>query len=115
MMDYEARTYLSREQIRLIAFFFRKMFKVRTVRFPVLKILDKMEKKFSDNLYVFVDEDENFESTVMAALETEYDDEHYCIRIRESVYNKATEGERASIGFICHEMCHFFLILFFSI
>lgn len=109
-MDYETSIILSREQIRLLSKFFRNMFAVKTVVFPVLKILNKMENKFADNLYFSVEEDRLFERNVMAELIDEGDNEHYHIRIKESVYNKAVDGDRASICFICHELCHFFLI-----
>lgn len=109
-MDYETSYILTREQIRDISLLFRKMFKVRTILFPVMKILDLLEQRFSENLYYYVDDDENFDRRVMAALETEEDDNHFHIRIRESVYNKALKGDRACIGYICHEMCHFILI-----
>lgn len=114
-MDYETSQILNREQIRLISKFFRRMFKVRTILFPVMKILDLLERKFSKNLYYYVDDDANFESNVMAALETEDDDAHFHIRIRQSVYDSALNGDRASLGYICHEMCHFVLIFVFGI
>ncbi len=113
-MDYEPSVILGRDQIRLISKFFRKMFKVRTIKFPVLRVLDLLETKFSNNLYYIVDEDENFASNVMAVLETE-DYEHFCIRIRQSVYDGALFGDGASLGYICHEMCHFILIHVFGI
>ena len=109
-MDYETSVILTREQIRLAAKLFRKMFKIRTILFPVMKVLDLLENKFSSNLYYYVDEDENFDDGVMAALETEEDDAHFHIRIRRTVYDKALIGDRASLGYICHEMCHFILI-----
>lgn len=113
-MDYEPRVILGRDQIRLISKFFRKLVKVRTIKFPVLKVLDILETKFPDNLYYLIDEDANFDSNVMAVLETE-DYEHFCIRMRQSVYDKALLGDGASLGYICHEMCHFILIYVFGI
>lgn len=109
-MDYEPSIILSREKIRLLSKLFRDLFKIKTILFPVLKVLDKMEMKFSDNLYYSVEEDKCFEFGVMAELVNVEDEEHFCIRIRQSVYDKACNGDHASIGFICHEMCHFFLI-----
>lgn len=109
-MDYEPSVILSREKIRLLSKLFRDLLKIKTVVFPVLKALDKLEMKFNNNLYYSVEEDSCFEHGVMAELVEIREEEHYCIRIRESVYNNAVEGNRASIGFICHEMCHFFLI-----
>ena len=38
----------------------------------------------------------------------------YCIKIRETVYEKAVNGDRASLGFVCHEMRHFILIHIFG-
>ena len=108
-MDYETSIILNREQIRLISKLFRRMFKIRTILFPVMKILERLVIKFDKNLYYVVEEDEMFEKNVMAALVPEEND-FYCIRIRQSVYDKALAGDRASLGYICHEMCHFFLI-----
>ena len=108
-MDYETSIILNREQIRLISKLFRRMFKIRTILFPVMKILERLVIKFEKNLYYVVEEDEMFEKNVMAALVPEEND-FYCIRIRQSVYDKALAGDRASLGYICHEMCHFFLI-----
>ena len=113
-MDYEPSVILGRDQVRMISKFFRKMFKIRTIKFPVLRVLDLLESKFSNNLYYIIDEDENFASNVMAVLETE-DYEHFCIRIRQSVYDRALLGDGASLGYICHEMCHFILIYVFGI
>ena len=115
MMDYETSRVLNRDKIRDIAELVRKMFNVRTIKFPVMKVLDKLEKKFSDNLYYCVEEDDYFEKGVMSELETEEYENHFCIRIRQSVYDKALQGDGASIGFICHEMCHFILIYVFGI
>ena len=113
-MDYEPCVILGRDQIRLISKFFRKLVKVRTIRFPVLKVLDILETKFPNNLYYLIDEDDNFDSNVMAVLETE-DYEHFCIRIRQSIYDKALLVDGASLGYICHEMCHFILIYVFCL
>lgn len=115
-MDYETSRILSREQIRLIAKFFRKMFRIRSILFPVLKVLNLLEKKFSNNLYIDVDEDENFEKNVMAELVPEDENyQYFCIRIRQSVYDAALKGDNKCLGFICHEMCHFILIYVFKI
>ena len=113
-MDYETSTILTRTQIRLISNLFRKMFKIRTIAFPVLKVLDLLVDKFENNLYYDIQEDEKFAKYVMAELVVE-DKEKFCIRIRQSVFDKALEGDRASIGYVCHEMCHFFLIYIIGI
>lgn len=112
-MDYESRLSLSRIQVREISTFGRKMLKIKTVKFPVLKALEKLIDKFPNNLYNRILPDDEFETNVMAELVPEGNDV-YCIKIRETVYEKAVNGDRASLGFICHEMCHFILIHIFD-
>ena len=115
-MDYETSRILSREQIQQIAKFSRKLLGIRTLMFPVLKVLDRLEKKFPNKIYLHIDYDENFEENVMAELVTEDDEfESCCIRIRQSVYDAARKGDNKSLGFICHEICHFILIFIFKI
>ena len=108
-MDYESRLSLSRIQVREISKFARRMLKIKTVKFPVLKALEKLIDKFPNNLFYRILPDDEFETNVMAELVPEGNDV-YCIKIRETVYEKAVNGDRASLGFICHEMCHFILI-----
>ncbi len=112
-MDYESRLSLSRMQIREISKFVRRLLKIKTVKFPVLKALEKLIDKFSNNLYYCVLSDDEFETNVMAEIVPEGNDV-YCIKIRETVYEKAVNGDRASLDYICHEMCHFILIHIFD-
>ncbi len=112
-MDYESKLSLSRIQIRKISKFVRKMLKIKTVKFPVLKALERLIDKFPKNLYYRILPDDKFEVNVMAELVPE-GNEVYCIKLRETVYEKAVNGDRASLGFICHEMCHFILIHIFD-
>ncbi len=112
-MDYESKLSLSRIQIRKISEFARRLLKIETVKFPVLKALENLIDKFSNNLYYLILPDDEFEKNVMAELVPE-DNNVYCIKIRETVYDKAVNGDRASLGFICHEMCHFILIHIFD-
>ena len=112
-MDYESRLSLSRMQIREISKFARRLLKIKTIKFPVLKALEKLIDKFSNNLYYRVLSDDEFETNVMAEIVPEGNDV-YCIKIRETVYEKAVNGDRASLGYICHEMCHFILIHIFD-
>lgn len=113
-MDYETSKILKRDDIRKIALYIRKAFKIRTIKFPVMKFLDILEKNYPDNVYVSVEEDELFDFNVMAELK-QFDEEHYCIRIRESVYAKALKEDGPSLGYICHEICHFILIYILGI
>lgn len=113
-MDYETSYILNRVQIRAISQFFRKMFKIKTTLFPVMKVLEALVTRFSSILYYSVEDDKLFDADVMAYLEPQTDGT-YCIKIRQSVYNSAINGDRASLGYICHEMCHFVLIHVFGI
>ncbi len=112
-MDYESRLSLSRIQIREISKFARRLLRINTVKFPVLKALERLIDKFSNNLYYLILPDDEFEANVMAELVPEGNDV-YCIKIRETIYEKAVNGDRTSLGFICHEMCHFILIHIFD-
>ncbi len=112
-MDYESRLSLSRIQIREISKFARRLLEIKTIKFPVLKALERLIDKFSNNLYYCILPDDEFETNVMAELVPEGNDV-YCIKIRETVYEKAVNGDRASLGFISHEMCHFILIHIFD-
>lgn len=112
-MDYESRLILSRRKIRMIARFARELLNIKTVKFPVFKALEELINKFPENLYYHVDDDDKFDKNVMAELVLE-NDNAYCIKIRETVFNDAVRGDRASLGFICHEICHFILIHIFD-
>ncbi|HBF67803.1 MAG TPA: hypothetical protein DDW20_00565 [Firmicutes bacterium] len=112
-MDYESRLSLNRIQVREISKFARRLLKIKTVNFPVLKALEKLIDKFPKNLYYRILPDDDFETNVMAELVPDGSDV-YCIKIRETVYEKAVYGDRANLGFICHEMCHFILIYIFD-
>ena len=73
-MDYESRKSLSRTQIRAISQFIRKVLKIKTIKFPVLKVLEKLVDKFPNNLYYRVLSDDEFETNVMAELIPEGND-----------------------------------------
>lgn len=110
MIDYE--TYpLSREDIRFLSKMIRKKFKIKSTKFPILKILEELESLYG--VMLVIEEDDTFDNGVMAELQQDYD-KSYFIRIRNSVYEKACRGDKKCLGFICHEMCHFFLIEFFG-
>jgi len=108
-MDFEAKKGLSRKQIREIARIVRKLLKIRTIKFPVLEVLEKLTCLYPDNLYYVIEADDDFRNNVMAYLEIE-SEYSYCIHIRESVYNGAVKGRKDCLGFICHEISHFILI-----
>lgn len=108
-MDYETSLILSRVKIRKIASFIRKKLSIKTIRFPVMRVLELFVTEYDDILCYTVEEDTSFKNGVMAELSM-INDYRYCIRIRESVYNDASVGGRASTGFVCHELCHFILV-----
>ena len=113
-MDYEARIGLSREKIRILSVFVRKILQVKTLKFPVLKVLDKLELLFPENFYYVSEEDCFFEKSVPAYIEQEGPNE-YCIHIKQSVYDGALKGRGDCLGFINHEIAHFCLIHIFNI
>jgi len=73
-MDYESQLSLSRIQIRKISKFARGLLKIKTIKFPVLKALEKLIDKFPNNLYYCILSDDKFEKNVMAELVSEGND-----------------------------------------
>lgn len=108
IVDYETKP-LSRKKIRKLVEVLRKIFKIYTLKFPVLDVLDSLE---SDGVTYMIEEDKLFKKNVMAYLEPT--NNGYCIHIRNSVYDGACRGEGNCLGYICHEECHFFLIEYFG-
>lgn len=117
-MDYKPNVVLSRADIRLFASLLRKQFKVKTLHFPVMKILDLLVTLYPDDIFYSIEDDALFEDDVMAECVPPNNESNiYLIRIRESVYNGAAKKRPRFeyIGFICHELCHFFLCFFLNI
>ena len=111
IIDYE--TYpISRKNIRFLAEFIRDKLHIKTTKFPVIKLLDYLEQNYDDINYS-VDSDSDFEENVMAYLDESITG-MYTIHIRNSVYEAACNGDKMSIGFICHEMSHYFMICWFG-
>ena len=79
IVDYETKP-LSREKIRTLVKVIRKIFNIKNTKFPVLKVLDMLEK---DGVIYVVEDDKKFKKNVMAYLEPT--NEGYCIHIRNSV------------------------------
>ena len=110
-MDFQTKKGLSRNDIRLIAKIIRKNFKIRSIRFPVMKMLEKFVTKFEDILIYDINPDNEFEEGVQAYLEAEDETfERFCIHIKESVYINAIAGRGDCLDHICHELSHFILI-----
>lgn len=105
-MDYMTKP-ISRIELRKLSKLFRRVFDVPlSGPFPVLRVLDKLEQIFNTNYDVV--EDSELPSNVMARC-FEREGGGYTIQIKESVYSDAYDGDGASLGFICHEICHIFL------
>lgn len=111
IIDYE--TYpISRQDLRIFTKFIRKQLQTETVKLPVIKILDYLEENYN-NINYSIEANTDFENNIMAYLDESIDG-MYTIHLRNSVYEAACKGDRMSIGFICHEMCHYFLISWFG-
>ena len=108
-MDFETQP-ISRDNIRLFANLIRKNYGIKTIRFPVLEFLERIEELTGNEASYIVDEDETFDKNVMAYIEVFKEQSRYLIHIRESVYVNAYYGKHADIGFIMHEICHYFMI-----
>lgn len=109
MIDYETKP-LTRKRIRLMANIIRTAFKIESLEFPAIKMLDILEQLFGVNYDILPDDE--FGIGVMAYFEQ--NDSECSIYIRESVYNAACNGSGKDIGFITHEISHFFLIKIFN-
>ncbi len=111
IIDYE--TYpISRQDLRTFTKFIRKQLQIKTVKLPVIKLLDYLEQNYN-NINYSIERDTDFETNIMAYLDESIDGT-YTIHLRNSVYEAACKGDKMSIGFICHEMCHYFLISWFG-
>jgi hypothetical protein len=99
---------LSRYQLRGYAYSFRKALKLDEVPWlPVPKLLEAFCSIIGDDDFHFVcDPDESFEPDVHAA----YLPEQNCIRIRESVYLQACDGNGRDRMTIMHELAHVLLL-----
>jgi Zn-dependent peptidase ImmA (M78 family) len=106
-MDYvvEAK---SRRELRLLAGILRKALKLENeIYFPIVDLLDVMCEIFPQFSYCIVPDD-TFPSNVHA--DTDVINQH--IRIKESVYNGAAEGNGRDRMTIAHELGHYFTICF---
>lgn len=97
---------LSRENIRLAAYLFRKELGIiNDLYIPVEKILDRLPELDSDISYEIVPDNELDKNT-----EAEADVINKIICIKESVYNKACLGDGRSRMTIAHEIGHIVLV-----
>lgn len=111
-MDYETKP-TSRRQLRIIAKLIRNKYNIKTIEFPVLKILDQLIEDNPDDLFYVVEDDKKFDKNVMCYI-TSASTDGYCIHIRNSVYAGAVNNVGSCLGFICHELAHFILMHLFD-
>ena len=89
-MDYETKG-ISRKKIRIIARIIRKYLKIRTIRFPVMNVLEQLVVDFEDILVYEVLPDEKFDKNVMAFIET-YD--YCCIEANMTSFHGLNQKDR---------------------
>lgn len=107
MVEYEVEA-KSRNQLRFLATVLRKYLGLENeLYFPIVELLDVMCEIFSEFSYEIVP-DSIFPSNVHA--DTDVINHH--IRIKESVYNGAAEGNGRDRMTIAHEIGHYFTLCF---
>lgn len=106
-MDYLTHP-LSKVSLRKYAHELREICGVpQTGAFPVLEILDKMRDLFPGCDYIILPNSDFPKRTMARCKENELGG--YTIEIKESVYERAYQGNGPELGFICHEECHVYL------
>lgn len=108
-MDYQTKP-TSRRDIRKYAKIMRQLFDVPEYGpFPVLDALEKLPDVFPGCNYVIVEDKKLAPKTMAQCIQN--DDGTYTIEIKETVYVGAFEKEVGAFrGFICHELCHVFML-----
>ncbi|MBR3248225.1 MAG: ImmA/IrrE family metallo-endopeptidase [Clostridiales bacterium] len=105
MSDYYAQA-VSREDLRQLAYVIRKEFGYLDVwRIPVERLLDQMCEAFDDFSYEIIPDEEWEDKSTHA----DTDILGGTIRIRESIYNRACDGQGRDRMTIAHEMAHYIL------
>ncbi len=107
-MDYLTKS-TSRKELRNFSKLLRKLFGVKTTgKFPVLNALELLPNVFK-NTSIYIVENNTLPKNMPARCYPD-DNGNFTLDIKESVYNDAyTFRDGASLGFICHEICHVFL------
>ncbi len=108
-IDYKTKP-LSREVIREYSKFIRKDLNLKNSKFSIEEVINCVFEKYK--VMFLYDEDYEFHDGVCCYLVFINDKAH--IHIKNSVYENACEGDHKSIGFIIHEICHFYLIKIFD-
>lgn len=108
-IDYETRP-VSRKLIRKFSKIIRNDLKIKNNKISIDEIMDKVYLKYG--VTFSYEEANEFDDGVVCYLD--FEGEEPCVHIRNDVYENASRGDRKSIGFIIHEICHFYLIKIFK-
>lgn len=73
--------------------------------FPILPFIENVVPEYVEGFTFAILEDDDFEESIF----TDFNPIEKQLRCRESVYQKAFEGDGASRGHLCHELGHIFL------
>ena len=108
-MDYKTKP-TSREELRGIARFVRKLFKCKNkYRFNVMDVFERIPSVIPDVTCLVVEDDE-IEGDVPARCVPDFEG-HYTIEVKSSIYDGAADGIGGYRAHILHEICHVILCL----
>ena len=108
-MDYKTKP-TSREELRGIARFVRKLFKCKNkYRFDVMDAFERIPSVIPAVTCLVVEDDE-IEGDVPARCVPDFEG-HYTIEVKSSIYDGAAEGIGGYRAHILHEICHAILCL----
>lgn len=108
-MDYKTKP-TSREELRGIARFVRKLFKCKNkYRFDVMDAFESIPSVIPAVTCLVVEDDE-IEGDIPARCVPDFEG-HYTIEVKSSIYDGAAEGIGGYRAHILHEICHAILCL----
>lgn len=108
-VDYKTKP-ISRKTIREFSKIMRKDLNLKSLKIPIDQLMDCVYLKY--NVIFLIEDDNEFSDGVVCYLNFIFGQAY--IHIRNSIYESACEGDNKSIGFIYHEICHFYLIKVFK-
>ncbi len=107
-IDYKTKP-ISRKTLREFSKIIRNDLNIKSLKIPIEDLMNKVSSKYDATF--LIEEDDEFEEGVACYLN--FVNKKASIHIRNSVYENACCGDHKSIGFIIHEICHFYLIKIF--
>lgn len=110
-MDYCTKP-ISRSKLRMIAGFIRKLFKSKNKYFfDVVKVFELLPHYF-DNVFTEIVSDDDQELNGVPAATILLENRRYCIKVKESVYEKAYFEKNGGYRMhIMHEISHYLLFM----